>query len=236
MTKKAWLRAALKGRSAWLAAGGLLAIVLLGLLIASQRNWHRRAAVLERENMSLQLTQLAQEIADESHRLVERARDLAESDAAAGLVQDGSDASAERLQLADLSRQGVDAVLVLTASHALRFSIASVNGRLNEQPPDPSLMRLVESLTGAAQWSDTASRPPQFVSFTNDRWVVVRAVSAHAPAAILGWVVVARTLSPARLSQLARSVSGSMLLQPVQEFKSMAMPQAYFGLPFSSVL
>jgi len=64
MTKKAWLRAALKGRSAWLAAGGLLVIVLLGLLIASQRNWHRRASVLERENMSLQLTQVAQQIAD----------------------------------------------------------------------------------------------------------------------------------------------------------------------------
>jgi diguanylate cyclase (GGDEF)-like protein/PAS domain S-box-containing protein len=225
MIKQAWLRAALRQRPVWLAGGGLLVLIVLILLVASQRAWRRHAAVLERENMSLQLTQLAQEIADESHRLVERARDLAESDAAAGLVQDGSDASADRLQLADLSRQGVDALLVLTASRALRFSIASVNGRLNEQPPDPALMRLVESLTDASQWSDTAGRPPQFVSFANDRWVVARAVSARAaPPAILGWVVVARTLSPARLSQLARSVSGSMLLQPVQKFDPSAFP------------
>jgi diguanylate cyclase (GGDEF)-like protein/PAS domain S-box-containing protein len=223
--KQARLRAALRQRPLWLVGGGLLMLIVLVLLVVSQHAWRRHAAVLERENMSLQLTQLAQEIADESHRLVERARDLAESDAAAGLVQDGPDASADRLQLADLSRYGVDAVLVLTASHALRFSIASVNGRLHEQPPDPPLMRLVESLTDASQWSDTASRPAQFVSFTNDRWVVARAVTARAaPAAILGWVVVARTLSPARLAQLARSVSGSMLLQPLQDFDASAFP------------
>ena len=225
MIQQAWLRAALRQRPAWLAATGLLALIVLGLLVASQRDWRRRAAVLERENMSLQLTQLAQEIAAESHRLVERARDLAESDAAAGLVQDSSDASADRLQLADMSRQGVDAVLVLTASHALRFSVASVNGQLHEQPPDPSLMRLVEPLTAASQWSEAASRAPQFVSFTGDRWVVARAVSARAaPAAILGWVVVTRTLSPARLSQLARSVSASILVQPLQGFDPSAFP------------
>jgi sensor domain CHASE-containing protein len=161
MTKKAWLRAALKGRSAWLAAGGLLAIVLLGLLIASQRNWHRRAAVLERENMSLQLTQVAQQIADESHRLVERARELAESDAAVGLVQDSPDASANRLELADMVRRGVDAVSVLTASRALRFSVAVANGQLSEQPPDPVLTRLIEPLAASTQSPDTTNRPPR---------------------------------------------------------------------------
>jgi hypothetical protein len=165
MTKQAWLRAALKGRSAWLAAGGLLAIVLLGLLIASQRDWHRRASVLERENMSLQLTQVAQQIADESHRLVERARELAESDAAMGLVQDSPDASADRLELADMVRQGVDAASVLTASRALRFSVAIVKGQLREQPPDPVLTRLLEPLAASTQSSDTTNRPPQFITF-----------------------------------------------------------------------
>ena len=225
MTKKAWLRAALKGRSAWLAAGGLLAIVLLGLLIASQRDWRRRAAVLERENMSLQLTQVAQQIADESHRLVERARELAESDAAVGLVQDSPDASANRLELADMVRQGVDAVSVLTASRALRFSVAIVKGQLSEQPPDSVLTRLIEPLAASTQSSDTTNRPPQFVTFTGDRWVVARAITARtAPGSILGWVIVTRTLSPARLSQLARSVSETLVLQPLQNFDPSAFP------------
>ena len=224
MTKPAWLRVPLRRRSAWLAAGGLLVMVLLGLLISSQRDWRRRAAVLERENMSLQLTQLAQQLTDESHRLVERARDLAESDAAAGLVQDSSDASADRLALADMVRQGVDAVSVLTAARALRFSVSVVQGQLNEQPPDPVLARLIEPLVASAQFSDAASRPPQFVTFTGDRWVVARAITGAAPGSILGWVIVTRTLTPARLAQLARSVSETLTLQPLQNFDAAAFP------------
>ena len=225
MTKKAWLRAALKGRSAWLAAGGLLAIVLLGLLIASQRDWHRRAAVLERENMSLQLTQVAQQIADELHRLVERTRELAESEAAVGLVQDSPDASADRLELADMVRQGVDAVSVLTASRALRFSVAIVKGQMSEQSPDPLLTRLIEPFAASTQSADTSSRPPQFVTFTGDRWVVARAITARAvPGSILGWVIVTRTLSPARFAQLARSVNETLVLQPLQNFDPSAFP------------
>jgi diguanylate cyclase (GGDEF)-like protein/PAS domain S-box-containing protein len=225
MTKKAWLRAALRRRSAWLAAGGLLAVVLLGVLIASQRDWRRRATVLERENMSLQLTQVAQQLADESHRLVERARELADSDAAAGLVQDNADASADRLELADMVRQGVDAALVLNAARATRFSVTVAHDKLSEQPPDPALMRLLEPLLAATQSSDTTNRPPQYVSFTGDRWMVARAITARAaPGSILGWVVVTRTLSPTRLSQLARSVSETLVLQPLQKFDASAFP------------
>ncbi|MGO9934638.1 MAG: diguanylate cyclase domain-containing protein, partial [Steroidobacteraceae bacterium] len=224
MTEQAWVPAALLRRWVWLAAIGLAVLVLLGLLMVSQRDWRRRAAALERENMSLQLAQVAQKLTDESHRLVERARDLAESDAAAGLVQDSADASADRLQLADMSRQGLDTVLVLTASRAPRFSVTIVKGSLSEQPPDPALMSLVESLV-AHQSPDTVNRPPQWVSFTADRWVVVRAVTARGLAgSILGWVIVGRTLSPALLSQLARSENGALLLQPVQKFDAAAFP------------
>src|SRR5271167_2652109 len=224
MTEQAWLPAALLRRWVWLAAMGLTVLVLLGLLALSQRDWRRRASALERENISLQLTQVAQQITNESHRLVERARDLAESDAAAGLVQDNPDAAADRLELADISRQGLDEVLVLTASHAPRFSVTIVNGSLSEQPPDPSLMRLVESLV-PQQSSDTVNVAPQWVRFTGDRWVVVRAVTARAsPAPILGWVVVERALSPARFLPPARSESESLLLQPMQKFDASAFP------------
>ncbi len=128
-------------------------------------------------------------------------------------------------QLADMVRQGVDAVSVLTAARALRFSVSVVQGQLNEQPPDPVLARLVEPLVASAQFSDAASRPPQFVTFTGDRWVVARAITARAaPGSILGWVIVTRTLTPARLAQLARSVSETLILQPLQNFDAAAFP------------
>jgi diguanylate cyclase (GGDEF)-like protein/PAS domain S-box-containing protein len=56
MSRQAWLQAALHRRPIRLAGGTVLLLVVLGLMISSQRNWRNRAAVLERENTSLQLT------------------------------------------------------------------------------------------------------------------------------------------------------------------------------------
>ena len=96
--------------------------------------------------MSLQLAQLARELTAQSERLAERTRELAESDAVIRLVQDTTDPSADRLELADLSRRDLDALLVLSASRAVRFSVTVADGQLSEQPPEPALMQLVESL------------------------------------------------------------------------------------------
>jgi len=206
-----------------LAGGTLLLVVVLGLALSSQRDWRNRAAVLERENTSLQLTQLAHDLRAQSDQLAEHARELAESEAAFRLVQDNTDASADRLALADMARRSVDALLVLNASRAVRFSVTVVNGQLSEQPPDPVLMQLIES---AAQ-SAAASRPSQVATFADDRWIIARPVNARAPSAPpLGWVVVSRSLSPALVAQLARSVSGSLTAQPLKEFDPSAVPTA----------
>jgi diguanylate cyclase (GGDEF)-like protein/PAS domain S-box-containing protein len=222
MNKHAWIKALLMRRALWLAGSILLALTLLTLLALSQRHWRQRAAALEHENMSLQLTQLAHEVTAESNKLIERARELASSDAVAGLVQDNPDSSAERLELADMSRKGIDALLVTTASHALRFSVTIADGQISEQPPEPVLVHFIESL-GAAP-SDAANRAPQLGVFEADRWIVGRPVvgrSAGNP--ILGWVVVARSLSPAMFARFARSVSGTLTLQPTQEFDAAAI-------------
>ena len=74
-------------RSLGLAGAVLVVAALLTFAILSQRDWRNRAAALERENTSLQLKQLARELTEQSDHLIERTRELAESDAALRLVR-----------------------------------------------------------------------------------------------------------------------------------------------------
>jgi diguanylate cyclase (GGDEF)-like protein/PAS domain S-box-containing protein len=217
MSRQAWLHASLRERPIWLAGGAVLILVVLGLILSSQRDWRNRAATLGRENLSLQLTQLAHELTAQSDRLADGARELAQSEAVIRLLQENADASADRLELADMSRSRVDALLVLSTSRAVRFSVTFVDGQLSEQPPDPALAQFAESITQ----SDAANRAAQIATFTDDRWVIARAVTGHPPSnSILGWVVVSRSLSAPLLAQLAKSVSGSLTVQPLKDIDS----------------
>jgi diguanylate cyclase (GGDEF)-like protein/PAS domain S-box-containing protein len=196
-------------------------VVVLGLVVSSQQDWRNRAATLERQNKRLQLAQLAHELTAQSDRLADGARELAESEAVIRLLQENTDASADRLELADMSRRRVDALLVLSASRAVRFSVTMADGQISEQPPDPALAQFVESITQ----SDAANRAAQIATFTDDRWIIARAVTAHAPSnSILGWVVVSRSLSAALVAQLGNSVGGSLTVQPLKDVDSSPVP------------
>jgi diguanylate cyclase (GGDEF)-like protein/PAS domain S-box-containing protein len=219
----AWIQASLQRRSLWLAGAALLLVLLLGILVHSLQVWRNRAAALDRENMSLQLAQLAHELTAQSERLTERTRELAESEAALRLVQDTTDPSADRLELADVSRRSLDALLVLSASRAVRFSVIIANGQLSEQAPDPEMMQLVESMI-ATQLEP--ARASQLTTFSDDRWLAVRPVLGRASPAVLGWVVASRSLSPALLAELARSAGATLSLVPSEPTESLAAKSA----------
>jgi diguanylate cyclase (GGDEF)-like protein/PAS domain S-box-containing protein len=173
-------------------------LVLIGLLVLSQREWRDRAAMFERENFSLRLAQVARELTSQSDQLADRAHELARSEAVIRLLQENTEVSADLAELAGISRRGVDALLVLSASHAVRFG---------ESPPNPALMRAIDA-------SGTAT-------FIDDRWIIAQPVSGSDPsAAALGWVVVSRSLTPAWVAQLAKSVGASLTVQPLNEFDS----------------
>jgi diguanylate cyclase (GGDEF)-like protein/PAS domain S-box-containing protein len=212
MSRRALLQAALRRPWAWLALCTLSALVLLGLIVSSRQDWRQRAAVLERENLELQLTRLAGELAAQSDQLSDRARDLAESDAVARLLSENSDASAERLEIANMARSGADALLVLGSSRAVRFSVTSVNGQISEQSPEPALMQLVES----------ADRPVRLAVFTNNQWIVAQPVK-RAAAPLMGWVVMSRDLSAQLIAQLKNSLNGSLNMQPLREFAAVPL-------------
>jgi diguanylate cyclase (GGDEF)-like protein/PAS domain S-box-containing protein len=217
MAKTAWIQTLLQRRSLWLGAVACLLLLLLGSLVLSQRDWRSRAAALERENLSLQLAQLARELTAQSEHLAEQTRELADSDAVIRLVQETTDPSADRLELADLSRRDLDALLVLSAPRAVRFSVTVTDGQLSEQPPEPALMQLVESLAASAE---TANRSSQLMTFSEDRWVVVRPVIGHGSPAVLGWVVATRALSAGLIAQMAGSVRGTLSVQASKAFDS----------------
>ena len=223
MAKGAWIQTLLQRRSPWVAGVAFLFLLLLGLVALSQRDWRNRASVLERENLGLQLAQLARELTAQSEHLADRTRELAESDAVIRLVQETTDPSADRLELADLSRRDLDALLVLSGPHAVRFSVTVTDGQLSEQPPEPALLQLVESLAASPE---TANRSSQLTTFSEDRWLVARPVIGHASPAVLGWVVASRALSPGLISKIASSVGGTLSVQPTKAFDSVPVKAA----------
>jgi hypothetical protein len=84
------IREWLTRKSVWAAACCLPVVILFVAAVSSQRHWQQRAAVLERQNVNLQLGQLAREVAREADDLIDRAHALAESELIARLAQDDS--------------------------------------------------------------------------------------------------------------------------------------------------
>src|SRR3984957_4777129 len=157
---RGWLT---KKRLGW-AACGLPVLALLALAAASQQYWQQRAAALERENSKLQQNELAHEAARESDQLIERARDLADSDLIAQLVQDNAGAPPDRSAILGLTRGMVDALVVVSASQAVRFSATIAGDSLTEQPPAPAMMQRLALRAGAP------------AVFADDRQIVARPI------------------------------------------------------------
>jgi diguanylate cyclase (GGDEF)-like protein/PAS domain S-box-containing protein len=214
-SQREWLKAILRRPWRWLAVGGLFAVLLPALIVASQHGSRQRTALLERENFELQLGQLSQELALQPDQLADRARDLADSDAVARLLQENSDLSAEHLELANKARTGIDTLLILSALRTVRFSVTAAHGQLNEQAPDPELTRVIESL----------DRTVPTVTYLGDRWVAAQPV-IRAGAPVLGWVIVSRSLSPALIESLAAPFNGSLTLQPIRDFGAISVASA----------
>ena len=180
------LRGWLTKKWLWLAACALPVLGLLALTAASQLYWQHRAAALERENSKLQQKELALEAERESEQLIERARDLADSELLVQLVQDTSNAPPDRSAILGLTRGMVDALVVVSASQAVRFSAALAGDGLTEQPPPPAMIQRLALRAG--------TQPV----FADGRQIVARPIMSHGSSpAILGWVVLARAVHPA---------------------------------------
>jgi diguanylate cyclase (GGDEF)-like protein/PAS domain S-box-containing protein len=204
----------------WLAACAAVVLLLLLLAVSSQRRWQHRAAALERENLNLQLQQLRQQIIAQSSQLADRAGDLAQSDSVTDLLPDNAPLPPDRAALTTLAGTAVDSLLVVSASQTVRLSANLAEGRLAFCPPDPELMRYLESVARAPD--DRSIRTPHYA---DGRWLVARPiVSRTAPTAILGWLAAARSLPGPAAAQLAPPVDGSLLAKPLWGFDAARLP------------
>jgi hypothetical protein len=207
-------------RSVWLTACAIPLLALLVWAALNHRHLQDRASALERENLQLQLQQLAREVAGQSDQLAERARDLAQSEQIAQLLQDDAAAPLDRSALLSLARRGVDALLVVSASQAVRFSATIAGDRMVDEPPAPGMINFLASVTAGVG-------APDVPGFADNHWVVARAVtSKNSPASILGWVVTARSI--ARVEHQATSAGNTLIARPLREFDASVLPAELF--------
>jgi diguanylate cyclase (GGDEF)-like protein/PAS domain S-box-containing protein len=217
MAMREWIRPWLTRKTAWLAACALPFLILCLLAVSSQRYWQHRASALEGANLNLQLQQLAHEVTGESEQLIDRARDFAESPAIVQFVQEGAAAPPDRAALLALARRTVDSLVVVSAAQTVRFSAALAGDRLTEELPATEMIQLLESAD--------AVRSSTWLRFADDRWIAARPImSRTAPAAILGWVAVSRSISAPLLAQWSGSAGGSLSAHPLRGFDASAFP------------
>ncbi len=206
-----FVRAWLSRRWVPLAACSVAVLIFSILAVSSQSRWRHHAAALERENLSLRLSQVARDVREEADQLTTRARELADSDLIVQLAQDNSNAPPDHTALFGLTHGAVDALVVLSASQTVRFSATIAGDHLSEASPAPSLMQL---------------RPPAASSFAHGQWIAARPIMSHgSSSSVLGWVVVARAVSAAMVAQWERSVGGSLVANAPETFDRSTLPE-----------
>ncbi|MGO9514506.1 MAG: putative bifunctional diguanylate cyclase/phosphodiesterase [Steroidobacteraceae bacterium] len=215
----------LRRRPVWLAVGALPFALLLGVYFLSHRGWQERSAALQRENLTLQMRQLALSITKESDDLAAIARGLAESDGTADLVQESAGAPPSRFDAGSVSQLDITAVLIATSTEAIRFSGAVVKHRLVEQTPDPAVLKYLDSVAAARASSATSgSSSGTFAGFANDQFIVAQPIISRVTTAPSGWVVATRAVSPAMLARLAGSVNGTLVALPIRQLDPAGTP------------
>jgi diguanylate cyclase (GGDEF)-like protein/PAS domain S-box-containing protein len=220
------IRVLLQRRPLWIAGCALPFAALLIVHVISHQDWQQRAAELQRENMALQLHQLASGITQEYGTLAAAARELAESDATIEFVQEGAGPVTPHFDAGAVDQLDGSSLLVVTAGQALIFSGAAVNHRLVERSPDAAVLQYLDSIIAArATLPPAAAANEPTIGFANDQFVVVRPIVPKSSSVPLGWLAATRSISPAMLARLQGSVSGPFVGYPVRQSGPAAMPR-----------
>jgi diguanylate cyclase (GGDEF)-like protein/PAS domain S-box-containing protein len=222
----------------------LLACCALGcaaLLIADLMGRHdleSRAAALRRENLGLEIKQLASSVEQQSYELEAALRALAENDGIAEWVQESSkdgarepsraigkelakDAAKDaqstppRVDAKSAEQRGVDGFFVATPAQVVRYSAVIVDGRLVDRAPAPEAVRYLDSVIGSA--TVTAPDLEARAGFVNDEFIAVQPLMVRGSSVPVGWLAATRALSPALLARLRESAGGSLTGSPMRQ-------------------
>jgi diguanylate cyclase (GGDEF)-like protein/PAS domain S-box-containing protein len=212
------LRGLLSLRPVQLAAGVLAFAALCLALALNAAAARQRAAGLERELLSLQLAQLERNLESEAASLQATTRELAGSDAIAQLLVDP--AATPAIKLDGSTGPGAVNELVLISGTAIRYSAATVGGRLVEHAPDETVLQFRNS-----------------IGVAGERLIAAQPVAAHAGAAAGGWLVVTRLsteLHPAPTMQSFRQTEWGSLPPDVRRDISTKNPTGFGVTTFLS--
>jgi diguanylate cyclase (GGDEF)-like protein/PAS domain S-box-containing protein len=193
---------------------GASTLMLIAVCAVTQHEWQTHADALQLANTKLQLTQLAREVETVATQLSERAHELSKADPIVQLLQDNSVAAQDRVELLAVPWHDVDALLVIAGTQNVRFSAAIVGGKLQEQQPDPALLRYLDTL---------APNSPNFEAgtFIGNSWIVARPIASHGSGApVSGWLVISRNCSPELMAKMSDDVGAAVSLQAPEPIES----------------
>jgi diguanylate cyclase (GGDEF)-like protein/PAS domain S-box-containing protein len=220
------------------------ALPCAALLIADLMGRHdleNRATALRRENLSLEIKQLASSIDQQSYELAAAVRALTENDGLADWVQESSrDAAKEpsrpngkelakdaardpqitpRIDVKSAEQRGIDGLFVATPAQVVRYGAAIVDGRLVDRAPAPDAVKYLDSVIAAATAAggDLEAR----VGFVDDEFIAVQPLMVRGSSVPVGWLAATRALSPALLARLRESAGGSLTGSSVREIQGL---------------
>lgn len=209
MSKNGRLGKLLNRRSALIGVCVFAVTALLAFYITLHHGWQAETRALERENLLLQVKQLAANLKKESADLATAARVLAVSDGVIDLVQEGGAASPTHVEPKLAAQLDIGAVVIVNAAQSVRYSAGVANGQLTEHSPDPAV---VKALISAAT---SSSGEPEFA---DDQLIAIRPIAARGTSNTIGWLAVTRTVSPEMLARIQESVDGRLIVRPVRQF------------------
>ena len=204
-------------RSSLIAAFSVPLAAILILYIVRQRGWQEQAQSLRRENLSLQVRELASSLEKERADLDAAAGSLAETEGMAEWLQDeaaAARAAASHPDARTAARLDVDSITLATGAGSIRFSAVMEGGQLTEHPPDPAQLRYLTALAARAPGAAASSS----AAILDDRLIAARPIATRPSSAPPGWILVTRRLTPALLARLQRPLGGRLSGQPVRQF------------------
>jgi diguanylate cyclase (GGDEF)-like protein/PAS domain S-box-containing protein len=199
----------------------LLASLLI-LSILNQRAWQEQAHLLRRENLSLQVRELALNLEKEYADLDAAARALAETDGAAEWLQDEAAPSTAHPDAKTAAELEISSIAVATAAQTVRFSAVLDGGQFVERAPDPAQLRYLAAI--AARGPAAMEPPTAAQAMIDDRLIAARPIAARNSPAPLGWIIVTRRVTPRMLARLQGSVGGPLSGRSIRQFDRAGAP------------
>ena len=219
MTLRDRIAAALDRRWVLIAFCALPCAALLIADLMGRHDMESRATALRRENLGLEIKQLASSIDQQSYELRNAVRAIAENDGLADWAQESpKDVAKEptpRLDVNSVRERGVDGLFVVTPSQVVRYGAVIIDGRLVDRAPGADAVKYFDSvIAGAtAAGGDAEAR----VGFANDEFIAVQPLMVRGSVTPVGWLAVTRALSPALLARLRESAGGLLTASPMRE-------------------